>query len=69
MQVKFCLKMKNAVIGKKYVQYFEMNWQEDLNSQELAERFDVWLNDETFMKYKLPDLKEAGFCQLLIDPS
>ncbi len=69
MQVKFCLKMRDAVIGTKSVQYFEINWQEELNQQELASRFHVWLNDETFIQDRLPDLKEASFCQLLIDPS
>jgi hypothetical protein len=68
MQVKFSLKMKNALIGTKYVRYFEIDWQEDLNRQELAERFNSWLNDETFIQRRLPDLKEAGYCQLLIDP-
>jgi hypothetical protein len=69
MQVKFSLKMKNAIIGTKYVQYLEIDWSEDLSRQELAERFDTWLNDETFIRHKLPDLKEASYCQLLIDPS
>ncbi len=69
MQVKFCLKMRNAIIGTKYVQYLEIDWSEDLSRQELAERFDTWLNDEMFIRHKLPDLKKADYCQLLIDPS
>ncbi len=69
MQVKFCLKIKNAIIGTKSVQYFEIAWNEELNQQELANRFHSWLNDESFMQKRLPDLKEAAFCQLLIDPS
>jgi hypothetical protein len=69
MQVKFRLKMENAVIGTKYVRYFEIEWQENLSRKELAERFNAWLNDEFFIRNRLPDLKEAGFCQLQIDPS
>ncbi|HBC46604.1 MAG TPA: hypothetical protein DEO84_02880 [candidate division Zixibacteria bacterium] len=68
MQVRFCLKLKNAVIGTISVDYFEIKWLEELTGQQLAGRFQAWLNDETFIQRKLPDLKEAGFCQLLIDP-
>jgi hypothetical protein len=69
MIVKFCLKMEDAVIGTKNVKYFELKWQEELNYQQLADRFNTWLKDETFIESRLPDIKEAAFCQLSIDPS
>ena len=69
MQVTFCLKLKNAVIGTISVNYLEIKWLEELTGQQLAGRFQAWLNDETFIQRKLPDLKEAAFCQLQIDPS
>jgi hypothetical protein len=69
MLVKFCLKMKNALIGTISVDYLEINWQEELTHTQLAGCFQAWLNDETFIQRRLPDLQEASFCQLLIDPS
>jgi hypothetical protein len=61
--------MKNAVIGTISVDYLEIKWLEELTGQQLAGRFQAWLNDETFIRRKLPDLREAAFCQLQIDPS
>jgi hypothetical protein len=51
------------------VQYLELCWQEDLDPQGLAERFRAWLDDQAFVERRMPDLKEAAFCQLTIDPS
>ena len=61
--------MENALIGALPVELFEVRWQEDLDPQGLADRFQTWLNDQTFVQKHLPDLKEAAFCQLTIDPS
>jgi hypothetical protein len=61
--------MKNALIGTKSVDYLEINWQEELDQHQLANRFDTWLHDETFIERRLPDLKEAAYCQLQINPS
>jgi hypothetical protein len=69
MTVKFCLKLKDAVIGQNSVDYFEVSWQEELDTQELADRFGAWLKDQNFIERKLPDLKNAAYCQLSIDPS
>jgi hypothetical protein len=69
MKVQFCLKLKNALIGTISVDYFEIKWNEELTKNQLAGRFQAWLNDETFIQRKIPDLKAASFCQLLIDPS
>ena len=69
MTVKFCLKMRHARIGETAVDYFELGWQEDLTPCQLASRFHIWLNDKTFLEERLPDLKEAAFCQLFINPS
>jgi len=69
MNVKFCLKAKDAVIGGREVDYLELSWQEDLTQKELASRFNTWLHDQTFVERNLPDLKEAAYCQLLINPS
>jgi hypothetical protein len=61
--------MKDAIIGKKNIQFLEINWEEDLTCNQLASRFNIWLKDETFIERRLPDLKEAAYCQLSIDPS
>ncbi|OGC91067.1 MAG: hypothetical protein A2W25_14005 [candidate division Zixibacteria bacterium RBG_16_53_22] len=61
--------MKDAVIGNLTVEFFELCWQEDLDSQGLADRFRTWLSDQTFIEQRLPDLRRATFCQLTIDPS
>jgi hypothetical protein len=69
MRVRFCLKIKNALIGTISVDYLEINWSEELDQHQLASRFNTWLHDETFIERRLPDLKEAAYCQLQIDPS
>ncbi len=69
MTVKFRLKMKDAIVSGMAVEFFELCWQEDLDPQGLADRFRTWLNDQTFIERRLPDLQEAAFCQLTIDPS
>jgi hypothetical protein len=69
MTVKFCLKMKDAIINGTSINYLEVAWEEELTARELAARFHVWLNDQTFIERKLPDLENATFCQLFINPS
>ncbi len=69
MTVKFCLKMKDAIIDGATIDFLEVAWEEELTARELAARFHVWLNDQTFIDRKLPDLETAAFCQLFINPS
>jgi hypothetical protein len=69
MTVKFCLKAKDAIIRGTPIEYLELCWQEELTHTQLAQRFNTWLHDQTFVEKKLPDLKEAAFCQLFINPS
>lgn len=69
MEVKFALKMKQAEIKDICVEYFEIGWKENLSAPELADRLNLWLNDEGFLQQRLPDLKDAAFCELTIDPS
>lgn len=68
MLVNFCLKMKDAEIGRERIDYFEVGWQEDLTPRQLALRFDNWLTDECFFEERMPDLKRAAWCQLHINP-
>jgi hypothetical protein len=60
--------MKDAIIGNTTVEFLELCWQEDLDSQGLADRFRTWLSDQMFIEQRLPDLRQAAFCQLTIDP-
>ena len=68
MIVQFSLKMKDAWIGDNLVDYLELEWHEDLTPRQLAARFHVWLNDQTFIERQIPDLREAAYCQLFINP-
>ncbi len=68
MNVRFCLKMKNAHIGEDIIDFLELEWHEELTPRQLAARFHVWLNDQDFVERQLPDLKEAAYCQLSINP-
>jgi hypothetical protein len=61
--------MKDAVIDGTTIEFLEVAWEEELTARELAARFHVWLNDQTFIDRKLPDLETAAFCQLFINPS
>jgi hypothetical protein len=69
MLVKFNLKVRDAIIADTNVEYLEISWQEELTQRQLAARFHTWLNDQSFIEKKLPDLREAAFCQLSINPS
>ena len=69
MNVKFSLKVKGAVIADQNVEYLELSWQEELTRAQLAAHFHCWLNDQTFIERQLPDLKDADYCQLFINPS
>jgi hypothetical protein len=69
MQVKFSLKVKGAIIADQNIEYLELSWQEDLTRTQLAAHFHSWLNDQTFIERQLPDLKNAAYCQLFINPS
>jgi len=60
--------MKDARIGDNIVDFFELEWHEQLTPRQLAARFHVWLNDQYFVERQLPDLREATYCQLSIDP-
>ena len=68
MKVRFSLKMKDALIGDDVVDFLELEWHEQLTPRQLAARFHVWLNDHDFVERQLPDLREATYCQLSIDP-
>jgi len=68
MRVRFSLKMKDAVIGENQVDFLELEWLEHLTPRQLATRFHVWLNDQEFVERQLPDIKDATYCQLSIDP-
>jgi len=68
MQVQFSLKMKDARIRNEYVDYFELQWSEDLTPRQLASRFHVWLSDNSFISNRIPDLQDAAYCQLFINP-
>ena len=69
MEVKFALKMKQAEIKDFSVDYFEIGWKETLTPPELADRLNLWLHDDGFIRSRLPDLKDAVSCELIIDPS
>jgi hypothetical protein len=60
--------MKDALIGNEVVDFLELQWHESLSPRQLASRFNVWLSDQTFMRRQMPDLQDATFCQLFIDP-
>ncbi len=68
MKVQFSLKMKEAWIGDNLVDYLELEWHENLTPVQLAARFHVWLNDQTFIERQMPDLRKATYCQLFINP-
>jgi hypothetical protein len=68
MQVQFSLKMRNARIRNEYFDYVELEWKEDLTPRQLAVRFHTWLSDNTFISTRLPDLQDAAYCQLFINP-
>ena len=68
MQVLFSLKMKDAIISNEFVDYLELEWKEDLTPRQLASRFHTWLSDNTFISRRLPDLQDAAYCQLFINP-
>ena len=68
MQVQFCLKMKDALIENKSIDYLELEWQEDLTPTDLADCFNQWIGDQTFIQRQLPDLIQAEYCQLFINP-
>ena len=68
MKVDFRLTIKNAVVSGKSIDFFELNWREELSTVQLAGRFNQWLYDDEFIQDKLPDLKQAGQCLLSINP-
>jgi hypothetical protein len=68
MQVQFCLKMKDALIQSTSVDYLELEWQEELSPKDLADCFNQWIGDHTFIQRRLPDLQQAEYCQLFINP-
>ena len=68
MQVQFSLKMRDAIIRDELIDYFELEWKEDLTPRQLATRFHTWLSDHSFLITRLPDLQDAAYCQLFINP-
>lgn len=68
MQVQFSLKMKDALIEDNEIDYLQLDWQESLTPKELADYFNQWLSDQTFIERKLPELIDASYCQLFINP-
>ena len=69
MNVNFKLEIKNAIIGEKAVDHLVLSWLEELDQEGLAERFRAWLKDPEFIEKRFPDLKQASYCNLTIDPS
>jgi hypothetical protein len=68
MEVRFSLRMKDAIVDGDVVDFLELEWREQLTPRQLASRFHIWLNDQYFVERQLPDLQDAAYCQLSIDP-
>lgn len=66
--MRFSLKMRDALIGERMIDFLELEWHEQLTPRQLAARFHIWLNDRYFVERQLPDLRDASYCQLFIDP-
>jgi hypothetical protein len=68
MRVDFCLTMKNAIISGQQVEYFQLDWHEDLSPVQLAGRFNQWLYDDDFIHKSIPGVNHIGYCMLSINP-
>jgi hypothetical protein len=68
MKVKFTLSMDDVVIDEKHLDNIVLDWEEDLNQDEVLELSQKWITSKNFLTSRMVGLTHVGESSLTIEP-
>ena len=68
MRVRFTLTMDDAVINDHRVDNITLDWEEDLNQDQVIELSQKWITSQNFLTSRMVGLTRVGESSLTIEP-
>jgi len=68
MKVKFTVSMDDVVIDEKHLDNIVLDWEEDLNQDEVLELSQKWITSKNFLTSRMVGLTHVGESSLTIEP-
>jgi len=68
MKVKFTLSMDDVVIDEKHLDNVVLDWEEDLNQDQVLELSQKWITSKNFLTSRMVGLTHVGESSLTIEP-
>ena len=68
MKVKFVLTMEDVVIGENCIDRVILDWETDMDQQEILELSHKWITSKNFLTQRMDGLSRVGESSLTIEP-
>lgn len=68
MKVKFVLTMDNLVVNESEIDQVILNWQTDIEQDELMALSQKWITSKNFLTKRMEGLTKVGESSLTIEP-
>jgi hypothetical protein len=68
MKVKFVLTMDNLVVDDREIEQVILDWESDLDRQEILEVSHKWITSRNFLTQRMQGLVRVGESTLTIEP-
>ena len=68
MKVKFVLTMDDVVVNDKVVDQIIMDWESDIDQEEIMEVSHKWITTQNFLTQRMVGLTRVGESSLTIEP-
>ena len=68
MKVKFVLTMDNLVVDNREIDQVTLDWESDLDRQEILEVSHKWITSKNFLTQRMQGLMRVGESTLTIEP-
>ena len=68
MKVKFVLTMENVVVNDKNIDQLILDWESDMEQQEILELSHKWITSKNFLTKRMEGLNRVGESSLTIEP-
>ena len=68
MKVRFTLSMDDVVIDERRLDNIILDWEEDLNQDQVIELSQKWITSQNFLTSRMVGLTHVGESSLTIEP-
>jgi hypothetical protein len=68
MKVRFTLTMDDVTINEQRVDNITLDWEEDLNQDQVIELSQRWITSQNFLTSRMVGLSRVGESSLTIEP-